>query len=745
MPSQAPEPAVAEPSRAGSGASSTGSAVPDFTVDPAGPDFTVDPVEAEFAEYLDAVDAGRSSVVPLSVAAGRVAEVLPVGPDLAAWLACSPAGGLEDGALAGQAAGYRRLAAWAQAGELAVVAQMASRSAAADKNAEAGRDGRPGKVPADAYGQVSLALTMSQAGAEWWTNLAVDLQWRLAATGLALREGTIDLARAKAIAEATGPLDDAKARAVEDRVLPRAGEQTTGQLRASLRRAVITADPEGAERRREQAERQAKVVLYPDAEGTASLSGQRLPGIRAAAAFARITALARALKAAGSDGGIDLLRSKVLLGLLLGTLPYIPPPPHGPPDTNGPPETNGPPDTNGPPETYGPPETDGPPETYGPPETDGPPATGPAGGQRAGPGDDSSPHLDDWPWNNDPVPGQHEPAPEHAAGDDSTADQDWPTGDGQPGCGQPGCGQPGCGQPGCGQPGCERPTADAGGPGGEGSGSGQVPWPDATPFVPPGPAALKNLQPAGSGFLDLRLPWLTLTQGGPEPGYLTRLGPVTPAQARDLALLAASDPAVEWRVVVTDHTDRAMAVTRIRSGRIAAGSARASPGSSSSLLRRVTVIISADDLSATAGSGGRTDDNLANVAAAIITAARQAAERAAERAVADAAAGVGGCAHTQASQSYQVPARLREFVNLRDLTCRFPTCRQPAERCDADHTKPHDQGGPTCACNLGPLCRFHHQLKQHPRWHLDQPAPGTFTWTTPTGRTYHVQPDQQAA
>ena len=207
---------------------------------------------------------------------------------------------LEDGALAGAAAGYRRLAAWAQAGELAVVAQMASRSAASDKTTEVDEDGRPEKVPADAYGQVSLALTMSQAGAEWWTNLAVDLQWRLAATGQALRDGTIDLARAKAIAEATGPLDDAKARAVEDKVLPRAGDQTTSQLRASLRRAVITADPDGAERRRQQAERQAKVVLYPDAEGTASLSGQKLPGIRAAAAYARITALARALKAAGS-------------------------------------------------------------------------------------------------------------------------------------------------------------------------------------------------------------------------------------------------------------------------------------------------------------------------------------------------------------------------------------------------------------------------------------------------------------
>jgi hypothetical protein len=764
----------------------------------------VDPVEADFAEYVDAVDAGRSSVVPLSVAAGRVAEVLPTSPDLAAWLACSPAGGLEDGALAGAASAYRRMAAWAQAGELAVVAQMASRSALIDKATGTGPDGRPEKVPADAYGQVSLALTLSQAGAEWWTNLAVDLQWRLAATGLALREGVIDLARAKAIAEATGPLDDAKARAVQDRVLPRAGDQTTGQLRASLRRAVITADPEGAERRREQAERRAKVTLYPDAEGTASLSGQNLPGIRAAAAFARITALARALKAAGSDGGIDLLRSKVLLGLLLGTLPYIPPPPDGPPDPENPPDIGGQPDPNS------------------------PPATGPAASRPAGPGEDSSPHLDDWPWNNDPAPGKSSPRGNSAGSGstgqesgegsprDSSAASGFPgqePGESSPGegagggsCGQesgegsprdssagsgPGSGSSGqgpgesspgenssagggsCGResgdnaagraPGAGedpepgpyapwdaghQPGAIWDGGDDRDPAGQSPEPGPVPWPDATAFLPPGPAALHNLPPAGSGFLDLRLHWLTLAHGGPEPGYLTRLGPVTPGQAGYLALLAAADPAVEWRTVVTDSAGRVVAVTRIRNphasaGRARAGPARASPRTPSSLVRRVTVIISTDELSAAAADRQRPGETTASVLAAIITAARQAADRAAARAAADAAAG--GCAHAQASHAYQVPARLREFINLRDLTCRFPTCRQPAARCDADHTKPHDQGGPTCLCNLGPLCRYHHQLKQHQQWHLDQPAPGNFTWTTPTGRTYNIQPDPQAA
>ena len=127
-------------------------------------------------------------------------------------------------------------------------------------------------------------------------------------------------------------LDDDTARAVEARVLPGAGTVTTSQLRAALRRAVIAADPAGAERRRQEAERRAKVSLYPDEEGTATLVGQNLPGTRAAAAMSRISAMARALKASGAIGGMDLLRAQVFTGLLLGTLPVIPPAPGSPPD-----------------------------------------------------------------------------------------------------------------------------------------------------------------------------------------------------------------------------------------------------------------------------------------------------------------------------------------------------------------------------------------------------------------------------
>ncbi|HUC55820.1 MAG TPA: DUF222 domain-containing protein [Streptosporangiaceae bacterium] len=686
----------------------------------AGAEFAgADPVEAEFADYLDAMDAGRTSVVSLPVAAGRIAEILPPSPDLAAWLACNPADGLEDVALAGTAAAYRRLAAWAQAGELAVVAQMASRSAAADKKNKVDEDGRPDKVTANAYGQVSLALTLSQSGAQWWTDLAVGLRWRLKATGAALREGVIDLARAKAIVEATEPLDDDKAKVVEGKVLPKAGEQTTGQLRAALRRAVIAADPEGAEKRREEAEKRARVTLYPDAEGTASLAGHNLPGVHAAAAMARMTALARALKASGVTGGIDLLRSKVLLGLLLGTLPHIPPPPSGPVDA------------------------------------DCPPGSGPGGGAQPGCG---NPLLDDWPWPGDPAPA--------SGGSKSSPDQPAPRQHDSPAQGRAartdgGAGADGGAGMGCaplgedGHPGGYEPDGPAGGYcsrddvlsddvlSDDGTGRRNLPWPEATTFLPPGPAVLKNLPPAGSGFLDLTLPWDTLARGGPGPGSLTRLGSVTPAQASYLALLASQDPGIDWRVVLISDTGQAVAITRVRRARASAETARAGPANPSSLLHRVTVIMPACELATAGSSVLRAGGGVGKLLAAIVAVARQALDQATERAAADAAAG--GCAHSQASLAYQVPSGLREFVNIRDLTCRFPTCRQPAWRCDCDHSQPFDQNGQTCSCNLGSLCRYHHQLKQLVGWDLDQPAPGTFIWTTPVGRKYIVRPDQQAA
>jgi len=114
-------------------------------------DGAVDELEA------DELESGGGRGVPV----GRVAERLAPGPDLAAWLAMAPAAGLGDGDLAAAAGSWRRVAAWAQARELAAVAQIAARAAARDADIGTGPDGRPARVPGSAVAEVALELTLS--------------------------------------------------------------------------------------------------------------------------------------------------------------------------------------------------------------------------------------------------------------------------------------------------------------------------------------------------------------------------------------------------------------------------------------------------------------------------------------------------------------------------------------------------------------------------------------------------------
>ena len=694
---------------------------------------------ADLDAILDAMQAAESRELPAGEVAGRIAECLPAGPDLAGWLATVTAGGLEDGALAGVAASWRRLASWAQAGELAAVAQIASRSAARDDKIGVDPDGRPARIPAEAAAQLSLALVMSQCNASWWMDLGVTLAWRLAATGEALAAGTIDLPRARLIAEATGLLDDDAARAVQDRILPGAGELTSAGLRAALRRAVIAADPGGAERRRNEAETRAKVTLYSDEEGTATLAGYSLPGIRAAAAMARINALARAWKASGAGGGIDLLRAQVFIGLLSGTLPLIPPAQDAPPDD--PPPDDPPPD--GPPGRHRPggprpggtaapprpahgqartgrPGSNDKSKSNGPgPGQDAGPAAGP--GQPVGPGG-AGDHRDGAiaPHPASPWEGMPDPADRDAPGD-------WDPRDGPAG---------------------DDPATAAPGHGEEfwrAAGPAPVPeWPALPALLPAAATAPGSARPPAGGSLDLTMPWATMAGLSREAGRLGRLGPITPFQACQLAGLASQDPSAEWRVILTSPAGQALAVTRIprpatrarpRPARNAPAAAPDQPGTWTGLVSRVTLTIPEDHLT-------RPPARQATQPHDILTRALRAAGNAAARATAQVTAdrAAGGCAHTTATPAYRPPPRLKELIAARDLTCRFPTCRQPAWRGDLDHTRPYHDGGLTCNCNLGGLCRLHHILKQHPHWQLTQPQPGIFQWITPAGRAYLSTP-----
>jgi hypothetical protein len=235
--------------------------------------------------------------------------------------------------------------------------------------------------------------------------------------------------------------------------------------------------------------------------------------------------------------------------------------------------------------------------------------------------------------------------------------------------------------------------------------------------------------------LELVISWRALTGDPAGPATLSRVGPITAAQALPLALNAAADPHARWQVIVTDPDGYAIAVETVRR-RYRPGRTRRAAGVTGQVA--VTIPAAILDQLTTGTPGGPGTRAERGIQTAVLRAARRAHARA--RAAADAAA-PGGCAHTTATPAYRPTQKIRDFVTARDQTCRNPRCRQPARHADLDHTTAWHKGGLTCACNLGPYCRVHHQIKQLPGWTLTQARPGHFQLTTPAGRSYTTTPD----
>ncbi|MEJ3749180.1 DUF222 domain-containing protein [Actinomycetes bacterium KLBMP 9797] len=166
--------------------------------------------------------------------------------------------------------------------------------------------------------EVGWALVLTRRAAGHLFGTAYTMTERLPAVGAALNAGLIDLPRAEVLGDETGALSEPDARAVVDQILPDAPGLTIGQLRARLRRLVITIDPEAAARRQKESVKGRYLDHGLDFEGTARLGGRHLPPDRAAAAAARIDDLARAAKQAGDPRTLQELRADLFLDILNG-------------------------------------------------------------------------------------------------------------------------------------------------------------------------------------------------------------------------------------------------------------------------------------------------------------------------------------------------------------------------------------------------------------------------------------------
>ena len=166
--------------------------------------------------------------------------------------------------------------------------------------------------------QLAFALGESRAAADALLTVAWHLATRLDGTLGALRDGIITRNKAELIVRLTQYLDDDEARAVEAKILGRAGRLIPGSLRAALARAVMEVAPEKAKERREKAAKTARVERWAEDSGNAALMGRELPPDEVLACDQRIRGWADELRKAGLEGGVDELRARAFLDLVLG-------------------------------------------------------------------------------------------------------------------------------------------------------------------------------------------------------------------------------------------------------------------------------------------------------------------------------------------------------------------------------------------------------------------------------------------
>jgi Domain of unknown function (DUF222) len=203
---------------------------------------------------------------------------------------------LEDAELVSVIQFWERAASAAAAAQLAAIGELARRRprSRVDVGPAGHSDAGDPLVPEIsefAVDEVAAALRLSRPAAGARLHVAVELA-RLPAVATALGNGSLDVPKVRAVVDAVAPLDPVTAVAVTDRVLPRAGRQTVGQLRASLSRAVLAADPGAAERRHERAVAGRSVTLQPARDGMAELWAL-LPADAAVAVYGRLDTLAR--------------------------------------------------------------------------------------------------------------------------------------------------------------------------------------------------------------------------------------------------------------------------------------------------------------------------------------------------------------------------------------------------------------------------------------------------------------------
>jgi hypothetical protein len=696
-------------------------------------------------------------------ARGGVWDRHPPGPELAAALAraagedwrCAVATGEE---LIGLLRAMAALQSWSGAGLLGVI-----RALIRDDDLEYLGRPRHGNLPDEwddsLVHEIALALAVSAPSAARTTRAAWELAARLPGVELLLRGGTLDLARARLIAEVFEELSDENCARAEELLLPELTtppRKTYTQVERIATAIAAAVDPELAERRRKTAEKHSsRVTMFREPSGAAGLSGRDLPVDETLAAYANLDARARQYKDSGVFPGerIDRLRAAAYLDILNGVSAddriacgHL-----SSDATPGPDATHetGPGDV---------------PDDEAPADHGGSGHGGPAGGPGVGGSDcpcdecdgrcappddndypDDDPDDDDFPGDDEPgddEPGDDEP------GDDEDPDHGGPDDDGGPSGRPPGGDRP------SGGPGNEGLHGGGGNRDGRGNRDGHDPAGDGPGGTSPPPRSPFIKPPSGlpPTLTDLVFPLATLLGLAERPGEGHGLGTLDPGLCRALAATAALSPHTTVCVTVTDPDGIAIGHGCVKTGRIARPPG-GPPPPLVALPARMNLTITTAGLAelrmqseaqplgqreagwalGRRGAGPPGDPDWCGPWALALPSGL-------EYAVNIEPVPTYECDHRNESHTYKPNARLRHVVQIRDYSCTFPSCSRHARESDFEHAVPYDQGGRTCACNAGARSRKCHRVKQSRGWNVTQPKPGWHQWTTPRNRTYTQGP-----
>jgi uncharacterized protein DUF222 len=242
-------------------------------------------------------------------------QEMPPGPELATLLASVDRSSLDTEGLLQLVQARQRLIAHQEAQFLMDMHAVAR--AVPDQGTQPGRRDLAGKYPwAEVEAACALRWTYARAGVHML--LADEVIDRLPAVHTALAAGEIDMPKVYVLTDAVRPLEDELARGVVDKVIDRAGEKTTGELRARLRRLVLAADPDAATTRAKRGSAERRVQAFVNENHLANLAGYDLAPHRVAAIVERLDAIAKAAKAAGDVRRVDQIRADAYLDLLAG-------------------------------------------------------------------------------------------------------------------------------------------------------------------------------------------------------------------------------------------------------------------------------------------------------------------------------------------------------------------------------------------------------------------------------------------